>query len=457
MSPGPTSSEPGSSGSGSSRAGLRLLPAFIGLASSQLIGTIAGFAFWLVAAKSATPAAVGVAGASVAAVGLLSKVTSLGVGSLFLAELPRLEGPQTHRFVRAGTFVLVVASLVAGGLWWAGASLVGSGGGSALRAAVGSPALGGLFIGILLLTTVAAAWDFGAVAVNKGGAQVTRNVVASVGRMAVLLTWVVVVGEPSATVLLSTWLVPLAVSVAVFAARTGIVSRGPTGRTVAADAAPQFGLRGLLVHYARRAMGHHAIDLSLSVGPLLIPLVAAALLVPRENGFFTMAWMFSTVVFTAPFMLGTALFASSAAGGENAYLRSSRRALPAGLALSASGIVGTWLLGKWALGIFGAEYAEKSWIVVAVLVLAGPAMVVKDVVLDWLRLTDRLWTAAALALGASLVEVVGAVVGGIVGGEGTGVAIGWVVATTAQLIVGLPILVPFLRGVVGAARYGPLT
>src|SRR5690606_6169379 len=125
-------------------------------------------------------------------------------------ELPLLEGPETRRLVRAGTFVVVSASLVAGGLWWAGASLVGNDGDSALQAAAGSPALGGLFVGILLLTPVAAAWDLGAVATNKGGAQVTRNVVASVGRMALLLGWVLAVGEPSATVLLSAWLVPLA-------------------------------------------------------------------------------------------------------------------------------------------------------------------------------------------------------------------------------------------------------
>lgn len=426
------------------RVGTRLLPAFMALASSQLLGTAAGFVYWVLAARTAPASAVGTAGAVVATVALLVRFTSLGLGSFFLAELPSMGYAGARRVVRAGTLALVCVSVPVGLLWWGGTRLLAADD-SALRAGVGTATLGSLFVLLLVTTTLCSAWDFAAIGMSRSSAQVTRNVVVSLGRFPLLLAWPALVGDVDATALLCTWLLPMVVSAVVLAVQVRLLA----GRRE--DGPPA---RRLLATHARTSVGHYLLDVSLAAGPLLVPLVAAAVLVPREHGFFTVAWMAASVVFVAPFALGTALFASSAGMGEPEYLRRSRRVLPAGLALSSAGILGTWLLGGWFFLLFGEEYVDESLPIMSVLVLAGLAMVVKDVLLDWLRLARRFRLATGLALGASASEVVGALLGGAVGGDGTGVALGWVAASAVQLLVAAPLLVRFLRAMAAVRAEG---
>ena len=342
-----------------------------------------------------------------------------------------------RRVIRAGTLALVCVGAPVGLLWWGGTLLLAADD-SAIRAGVGTATLGSLFVLLLVTTTLCSAWDFAAIGMSRSSAQVTRNVVVSLGRFPLLLAWPAVVGDVDATALLCTWLLPMVVSAAVLAVQVRLFS----GRR---EDGP--GARRLLTTHARTSLGHYLLDVSLAAGPLLVPLVAASVLVPREHGFFTVAWMAGSVVFVAPFALGTALFASSAGMGEQEYLRSSRRVLPAGLALSGTGVLGTWLLGGWIFLLFGEEYVEESLPITSILVLAGLAMVVKDVLLDWLRLSRRFRLATGLALGASASEVAGALLGGVLGGDGTGVALGWVCASGVQLVAAAPLLLRFLRAV----------
>ena len=417
--------------------GTRLLPAFAALASSQLLGTAAGFAYWVLAARTAPASAVGTAGAVVAAVALLVRFTSLGLGSFFLAELPGMTYGAARQVVRVGTMALVCVGVPAGVVWWV-ATLVLASEDSALRAGLDTVQLGLLFLVVLVLTSTVSAWDFAAIGLSRSSAQVTRNLVVSLGRFPLLLGWPWVVGDVDATALLLTWVLPMVASAVLMSAQLRLLApREDAGSS---------SRRTVLIH-ARTSGGHYLLDVALSAGPLLVPLVAAAVLHPDDNGFFTVAWMAASVVFVAPFALGTALFASSAGSGEPEYLRSSRRVLPAGLALSSCGILGTWLLGGWFFLLFGDEYVEGSLPIMSVLVVAGLAMVVKDVLIDWLRLARRFRLATGLALAASISEVLGAMLGGLLGGDGTGVALGWVAACAAQLVVAAPLLLRFLRAV----------
>ena len=201
------------------RVGTRLLPAFMALASSQLLGTAAGFVYWVLAARTAPASAVGIAGAVVATVTLLIRFTSLGLGSFFLAELPSMAYAAARRVVRAGTLALVCVCVPVGLLWWGGTLLLAADD-SAIRAGVGTVTLGSLFVLILVTTTLCSAWDFAAIGINRSAAQVTRNLVVSLGRFPLLLAWPAVVGDVDATALLCTWLLPMVVSAAVLVARS---------------------------------------------------------------------------------------------------------------------------------------------------------------------------------------------------------------------------------------------
>ncbi|WP_372734150.1 lipopolysaccharide biosynthesis protein [Nocardioides sp.] len=430
-----------SAGGQSPGKGASLLPGFLALSSSNLVRTSAGFMFWVFVARLAPPAAVGVSGAVIATVALLSRFTSLGLGSFLMAELPKLPHAAARQVFRLSTTVLLTITVSAGLLWWGGVLLIGPDGGSSVSASVGSIGVALLFVATLVLTSISSVWDYGALGINRSSAQVTRNLIASFGRFPILLLWPTVVGDVDAVAVLTSWVAPIAVSTIVFAFQTDLAS--------GMRSAPRRGRELLLLHW-RTSLGHYFLDVSLAAGPLLVPVVAAAILAPTDNGFFTVAWMAASVVFVVPFALATSLFASSAAGGGAAFLRSSRRVLPAGLALGALGCVGTWVAGSLLFSVFGEDYVEESLPLTSVLVLAVLWMVVKDLMLDWYRLERRFTLATSVALAATLMDVVGALLGGLLIGGGMGVTVGWVAASGAQALVATPLILDYLRKVASA-------
>lgn len=414
-----------------------LLSAFVGLTSSHLVRTVAGFVFWVLVARLAPTPAVGVAGAVIAAVGLLSRFTSLGLGTFLMAELPRLADDGARELFRLATAVLVVATVPVALAYTLVVQLVVDAESSA-HAAADSLALAGLFLATMVLTAVTSVWDYGALGLGHSSAQVVRNLVASLGRFPILLAWPLV-GEVGAEAIMVAWVAPIAVSALVFMVQVRLgEGRGARPRRS----------RELLGRHWRTSLGHYFLDVALSLGPLLVPVVAAAVLVPRENGFFTVAWMAATVVFVAPYALATSLFASSAADGSEAYLRRCRRILPTGLALVTGGVLGTWLAGPTVFRVFGEEYVDAALPLMTILVLGGYWMVVKDLLLDQMRLDRRFPTATAVAATATALDVAGALVGGLVTDDGTGVAAGWVISSAVQVVLFSPVLVPFVGRIV---------
>lgn len=411
-----------------------LLPAFFSLASSHLVRTAAGFVFWVLVARMAPASAVGIAGAVIAAVGLLSRFTSLGLGAFLMAELPRLPSEAAKELFRLATAALVVVTIPVTLVYALVVEVVFPADSSA-QAAVDTLAIAGLFLATMLLTSVTSVWDYGALGLGQSSAQLNRNLISSFGRFPILLAWPALVGDVDATAILVAWVAPIAVSAVVFLLQVRLGNgRGRPRRS-----------GELLRRHWRTSLGHYFLDVALALGPLLVPIVAAALLTPRDNGFFTVAWMAASVVFVAPFALATSLFASAAAGGPEEFLHRCRRVLPAGLGLVAAGALGTLLLGGLAFRVFGEEYVDESLPVTTVLVLGGFWMVVKDLVLDWQRLEHRFASATTVAAVATALDVVGALVGGLVIGGGMGVAIGWVVSSAVQVLLASPVLVDFVR------------
>ncbi|CAB4743452.1 unannotated protein [freshwater metagenome] len=417
-----------------------LVSAFLALASSHVVRTLAGFVFWVLVARLSPAVEVGVAGAVVATVTLLSRFTSLGLGSFLMAELPRLEAAPARRLVRVGTGAVVAVTTPVALLWCGAALLLDPGAGSSAGAAVASLAVAVLLVATTVATTVTSVWDYAALGLRRPGAQLTRNLVAAFGRFPLLLAWSLL-GDVDAAAILTCWFVPLLASGLVLAVQVRLAQ----GRRSAADSS-----RDLLLAHWRTSLGHWLLDVALAAGPLLVPVVAAAALAPRENAFFTMAWMAASVVFVAPFALATSLFADAAQHGPDAFAARCRRVLPVGLGLVLAGCVGTWVVGPLFFRVFGEEYVDASLPVMSVLVLGGFWMVVKDLLLDWYRLGRRFALATGVALTATVLDVAGALVGGFVLGDGRGVAVGWVGASALQLLLASPLVLGFVRRMLAA-------
>lgn len=410
-----------------------VLGAFLSLTSAQLISTAAGFVFWLVTARVVDPVDLGVAAAGLAAVALLSKVTTVGLGTLLVVELPPRDPGEALRILRAAVLLLVGLGAAAGLLCVLASDLLLSDAtGGPLAEVLTDPWLAGLFVAIGGATTAANVLDQAVVGVARGGVQVTRNTVASLGRFPVLVG-LAVAGDVDAAGVLLTWLVPLLLSLVVALAQL----RPPVGT-------PRGGELRLLIGYWRSALAHHALSLALASGPLIVPVVAGATLTSVENAHFTVAWMIATFVFIPPYMLATALFASSASRGIDQFATSMRRTLPAGLLLSGVLCLGTFVGGGLLTSAFGSTYGANSRTVLGLLALGGLWMVVKDHLVAQYRVQGRLGFATGLAIVSVLMEAAGAAIGGHLGGA-TGIALGWLGAAVAQAVVGAPIVLGLLR------------
>lgn len=423
-----------------------LFSAFAGLLSSQLLNSASGFLFWLAAAALVPVAQVGTAVAVIGAVTLLQLLAMVGIDTLLLVELPHLGARAARRLIRVGMAVVSVVSVLLAAATCA-VVLLAMSDHSALRQALDAPVDMLLMVAILVATSVGGICDKAAIGLNRTASQVTRNSIASLGRFPVLIVlgWV---GGRSAGDILLAWLVPVVVSLLVFARRLRLGMRTPrVDRT---------SLRALVGRLWRTALGHFAVSLAVAAGPLLVPVVAAASLSPSRNAYFAIAWMVATVVFLAPYMLVVALFASSASGGARRLAHSARLSLPLGLAISGTLAILAWLLGPVVLGILNPEYGARSAGLLAILAPAGLWMVVKDHLVAWLRVDARFWLAAALALAATAVETGAAVVGGVWDGA-TGLALLWVLSGPVEALLAIRLVVGFLALVrrEGAVR-GPM-
>ncbi|NYG54369.1 lipopolysaccharide biosynthesis protein [Nocardioides perillae] len=417
-----------------------VLRPFTSLVAAQLVGTALGFLFWVVAARGVPAATVGLVSAGVAAQALLGKVAVLGVGTHLIAELPPLGAAGRRSLLRAGTTVVTVAGLLAGALFVGAVELVPALDGATVHQLFGGPVAVAVFVAGTAATAVGLLLDQAVLGAQRSSLQVLRNLVAS-GLRFPLGVALLAVGLTGSGALLLCWALPLALSSVLVWRRLF-----PRGSVDGRGSEP-----GVLAHSARHAGGalrQHALDLSLSAGPLLMPVVAAAVLAPEANARFAIAWLVATFVFVPPYMLATALFAASVHEPLDDFCRRARRTLPGGLAISAVLGAAAALAAPYVLGVFGPGYAEESSRLLALLVPAGLWMVLKDHVVALWRVQGRVTSAAGLAGGGVLLEVSGAAAGAAVAGA-PGLCVGWLLALGVQAYGAAPVVHGILRAPLG--------
>lgn len=408
----------------------RVLKPFSALLLAQIVGSGLGFVYWLVGARLLSTGTLGVASAAISTHTLLGTVAMLGLGTLLMGELKVAARHEVRPIITvalstaalAGVVLAVVVVMVTP---WLSHSL---------RLAFDDPLLVAMFVIGVAATAVGLVLDQCVLGLDRPHVQVWRNLIASGLRFPIAGVFIAL-GELSASMIVFSWTAGVCISlVAVWPSL-----RLPSGRVG--------GGRGFLHRvqaFWRPAMSHHMLNLALASGPLLVPFIAAMVLSSVANGEFAVAWLLATFIFLPPYLLATALFAVSAKGTRADFRESARHTLPAGLALSAALCVGTWLLGPFVLSLFGEGYVEHSKLTLDVLVLGGLWMVLKDHLVAYARVAERLLFASSLAVAGVALELVGAGVGGLVAGD-QGLAIGWLLVLLLQAVVGVPIALRVLR------------
>jgi len=144
-----------------------------------------------------------------------------------------------------------------------------------------------------------------------------------------------------------------------------------------------------------------------------------------------------------PYLLTLSLFAEMS-GDEGLLHRHVRRTLPLGLVLSGGILLIVALAAPLVLRIFGTEYALNGTTALRLLLLLGPAYVIKDHYVAIRRTQGRLGQAAKVMAAGSFAEAAGATLGGIYWGM-TGLCVGWAVAAWCEAAVLLPTVVRVFR------------
>jgi len=323
--------------------------------ASAAIPMLAGFAFWIVAARMLPAAEVGRAAALVSAMLFVAVLTNLGMGQVYISRLhSRQSGDEWSLTVNSGLLLTGAVSLLGGiaaavALPWIVPSL--------------SDGVGTASFVLFPLGVVGSAWslvlDHVSIAERHARPVLIRTVAAALTRLG-LVGLIGVVPVDGVTWIVITWtLTFLAFDLGAAAI---ILPRLERGYRLALAGAPGElrAMRGLIV-------GHQSINLGVQSGVYVLPLIVAARLGPAENAYFYTAFMMSSAVtFIAP-AVTDALFAEGAHSPAT-LRRDVRRAAGQILALAGPPAAVLLIAGPSLLGLFGPQYPEEGGTLLRILV-----------------------------------------------------------------------------------------
>ena len=414
--------------------------------AGSLVGTfgatsLLGVAYWAVAARTFTTTAVGFASAAVAAMTLVATLSSLGLGTMLMGEIPnRLSEGRRLTYV---TLLLAAAAAAVLGLVVCVLSPVLSAELSPLRA----NALNVLIFAVgCVVTAVGLVADEALIGFMRGGLQLARNVVFGVSKLLLLLAIAFATATQAGMTLFTTWVVGGLLSLlATFGAGPLRLSRAdPAVRGQPLVSAARWVLRN--------AAGHQAINVGLKVPQLLLPILVVALLSVEANAVFYISWMITSFIGVVPGSMSNVLYATGASDLQalSAKLKFSLRV---SALLVAALVLFILAFSPLLLSIFGEAYADTGTAALRLLALSSLPLIIKTHYVAVMRIRRRLKPASRLIWAAAAVEILSSCLGAVLGGL-PGLTLGWLVAMTLESLVMGPQLLKVVRDARG--RGGPL-
>ena len=392
---------------------------------------VLGLGYWAVTTHLFSAADVGLASAASSTAFFLGAIGALGIPLLLLAELHSLPAAVRRVAFSTGTSIACFAVLILS----LGTLALSPFLGDSLRIIGADPTTAALFVIGSVATVGALTFDDAAIGLHRGSAQLTRGILTSSLKLAIVGV-LVLVGTRTAPGLLFAWALALVVSLVVCIPMLRFeptrAGEGNLSHRVA-----------LVRRYGALSLKHHVLNLSINSIFYFVGLIAALLIPPRQLAYFSTAFLLSSTAMIVPYLLALSLFAEIS-GDERLLHRHVRRTLPLGLALSGGILVVAELAAPLALRIFGPAYAMNGTTALRLLVLLGPAYVIKDHYVAIRRAQGRLSDAAKTMAAGTSAEAAGAALGGIYWGM-TGLCLGWVVASSCEAAVLLPTVIRVFR------------
>src|SRR5215471_16311826 len=409
----------------------RLFTNFGYLAAKQGATAVLGLVYWAVATHLFSARDVGLAAAASSTALFLAAIGALGIPLLLLAELESIPAPARRVTFSTGMYISCLTVLILS----LGTLVLSPFLGASLRIIGADPAMAALFVIGSVATMAALTFSNAAIGVHRGSAQLWQGSLASALKLACVAA-LVVVGIRTAPGLLFAWALTMAVSVVVCMPMLRLeptpAGEGNISHRVA-----------LARRYGALSLKHHVLNLSINSVFYIVGLIAALLLLPRQLAYFTAAFLLESTAMVIPYLLALSLFAEIS-GDQSLLHRHVRRTLPLGLALCGGIVVVAQVAAPFALRIFGPGYVINGTTVLRLLVLVGPAYVIKDHYVAIRRAQGRLGHAAKVMAAGTCAEAVGATLGGIYWGM-AGLSIGWAVSSSIEAVVLLPAVLRVFR------------
>jgi O-antigen/teichoic acid export membrane protein len=365
------------------------------LIMASTVGTSGlGYLFWMVAAHTLPPSAVGAATALISASTVVSMLSNLGIGHMFIQRLPGTAPRVWSRIVSSGLLFGCAATAI-----------------TAIVAALVLPRLAPNFavlsLPALLATAIALTattlLDYVFVAHRASHGMLWRNLALAAGKVLMLPVGTAGGLHSTAAVLLAWTLPSFAVSAVTLAAGPGRLK--PGSRLSVA------GLRSEIPYVRKALAGHHLINLAQAGPGALLPVLVTARLGASDNAHFYVAWMTASVLFMVSPAVASAFYAersnsadrgsadrgsadrSSADRGSSPALsgRPVSLARAAGVVLAVIGApaVILFVAGDQILGLFSAGFAAGGGLLLKILVVAAiPDAITNLAVAHWRSLGE---------------------------------------------------------------------
>ncbi len=327
-----------------------------------------GYLFWMLAARGLPPPVIGTATALISTGTVVSMVSNLGIGHLFIQRLPGTEAGGWSRIVSGG-LLLGGAATVATAL----AAVAVLPGLAANFAFLGGAGAAAALLCCAVALTASTLLDHVFVAHRASHGMLWRNVALAAGKVAALAALTLAGLHTPAAVLLA-WTVP---SIAVSGwTLTAMLPRLRPGARLRAT-----GIGAEWRHVQGALTGHHLINLCQAGPAALLPVLVTARLGTAENAHFYVAWMTASMLFMVSPAVASALYAERSNDDGSAPVR---RAAAVCLVVIGGPALVLFLAGGPILGLFSPSYAAGGETLLQILVLAAiPDAITNLAVAHW--------------------------------------------------------------------------
>lgn len=405
-----------------------MLTSALGMAGGKASAMFFGFAFWLLAARVASPDQVGLAAGATSTIMLIVLLASSGLAAATVIGVAA-DPDRRHELIDTALTLAAVAALVISGfalglaLWFL----------DELDAVARNPWFALTFVAMSILGSLGVLMDQVSMTDRRGHDVWIRN--AANGVVTILPLGLVAIGliRPSGFMLFLAWVIGSATAIVIGVGQLDRMLPGTRRRPKLAS--------NSLRRLARSGPSNQILTTTERAPGLILPIVVTEVLSPAENAFWYATWMMSWGVAVIPLSLGTALFAEICNDPESARakaMRAIRSSLAVGLPVAGAVVLAAPAL----LALLGDRYSDAGAWPLRLLVLGVVPLTFIYTYFAVARATGHIGEAIATAIVGGVAGCVGASIAGARAGL-VAMAAGW-------------ILIQFITGAFAAYRLSAL-